>query len=181
MKRPDSAQHRKAPSEPQPPRLRRRLACLVYEVLVLFGVALLAGAIGAALMAITGAPQDRAMQAVGFVVFGAYFVWFWSRQGQTLPMQTWRIKLVTQAGHPPSVQQAALRYVLAYLWVAPAYAITLALGLSRWPAVAVFVAWAVLYALLALLHPRRQFWHDAFSGTELHDMQSRTQTLPSTP
>ena len=31
------------------------------------------------------------------------------------------------------------------------------------------VAWIALYAVSALLHPRRQFWHDALCGTAVVD------------
>jgi uncharacterized RDD family membrane protein YckC len=33
----------------------------------------------------------------------------------------------------------------------------------------VLFAWVAIWALLALLHPQRQFWHDAWAGTRLVD------------
>ncbi len=39
------------------------------------------------------------LQAFLFVVFGVYFVWFWSK-GQTLAMKTWGIRVVDRLGRP---------------------------------------------------------------------------------
>jgi uncharacterized RDD family membrane protein YckC len=46
-------------------------------------------------------------------ISGAYFVWCWSKTGQTLATQTWKIKLVNQQGLTLSIKQALIRYVLA--------------------------------------------------------------------
>ena len=43
-----------------------------------------------------------------FLVLGVYFVWFWSRSGQTLAMQTWHIRLVTREGRPVTRLRALL-------------------------------------------------------------------------
>ena len=54
------------------------------------------------------------MQAYLFVVFGAYFVYCWTRTGQTLAQKTWGMRLVDRAGSPPGVGKAILRYLLAW-------------------------------------------------------------------
>jgi uncharacterized RDD family membrane protein YckC len=38
-----------------------------------------------------------------FVVLLAYFAWLWKRNGQTLAMQTWKIKLVAADRKTPSL------------------------------------------------------------------------------
>jgi uncharacterized RDD family membrane protein YckC len=100
-------------------------------------------------------------------VLGLYFVWCWSQSGQTLPMKTWRIRLVTRAGSPPTPRRALARYLAAWIWVLPPLvwawfdpSIERRLG---W----ILVGWAALYGLSCLLHPQRQFWHDAVCGTRL--------------
>ena len=103
------------------------------------------------------------------MVLGAYFVHCWSRSGQTLAMQTWRIRLVDQAGARVSVPRAALRYLLAWVWFAPAL-VTLhftGLGGSAATAFVALLAGVLLYAGLAWLHPDRQYWHDAVCHTRL--------------
>jgi uncharacterized RDD family membrane protein YckC len=148
------------------PSLRRRFASVVYELLVMFGVGLVCGAIGAALLAIAGRPQDTLSEFIAFGVYGVYFSWFWSRHGQTLPMKTWHIKVVDTLGRPISRTRAVVRYLAATLWVAPAA--LLWHGEHRlW----VIAAWGVLYGLSALLLPQRQFLHDLISGTRLIDVK----------
>ncbi|WOB10559.1 RDD family protein [Piscinibacter gummiphilus] len=155
----------------QAPSLRRRFACLLYESLLLFGVGLVSGAIGTLLLKITGlasaTSRDVLLQGVGIAVYGLYFVWFWTRRGQTLPMQTWRIQLVTSRGERLGIGRALLRYAACALWIAPAAVLA---KVNHWPPSTTMAAVAIgiaAYGLLALLHPQRQFWHDALCGTRL--------------
>lgn len=158
-----------APGALVTPGLARRLACFVYEGVLLFGVVMVAGLLYGIVTqqrhALVGAPGLRIFL---FVVIGAYFVFFWSRSGQTLAMQTWHIRLVTRDGRPVSRLRALARYLLAWLWFVPALA---ALGLAGLqgsaPALAAIVAGVLAYAGLAWLHPDRQYWHDAACGTRL--------------
>ena len=160
-----------AASEAQAPSLRRRMASFVYEGLLLFGIGLIPGAVGALFVALTGQQHPlqsgTALQVITFVIYGVYFTWFWSKRGQTLPMQTWHIRVVTTEGQRLSQGQALLRFFAACLWVAPATALAMLNGWSKWQALGAVGVGVVVYALLALLHPQRQFWHDALCGTRL--------------
>ena len=74
-----------------------------------------------------------------------YFTWSWSHGRQTLPMKTWRFRLVTHNGQPLHPQQALLRYLVC------------------WPSVffcGIGIAWA-------LIDRDRQFLHDRLAGTRL--------------
>jgi uncharacterized RDD family membrane protein YckC len=161
------------------PSLKRRMASFVYEGLLLFGIGLVPGAIGALFVALTGhqhpLQSDSALRALTLVIYAVYFTWFWSARGQTLPMQTWHIRVVTSEGRPLSQPRALARFVASCAWFAPAAAIAAINGWSRWQGLAAAGVGVVAYALLALLHPQRQFWHDALCGTRLID--SRTQLL----
>jgi uncharacterized RDD family membrane protein YckC len=151
------------------PGIRRRLACFVYEGVLLFGVWMAVGLVYGVLTRQTHALTGRhGLQAVMFVVLGLYFVYFWSRSGQTLAMQTWHIRLVTREGAPVSLLRAALRYLLAWLWFLPALLGWWLSGLKVGGGTFVALTAGVLtYAALARLHPQRQFWHDAVCGTRL--------------
>ena len=158
-----------APAHVPTPALARRLACFVYEGVLLFGVVMAAGlAYGLATdqrHALKGTPG---LQAVLFVVVGIYFVYCWSRRGQTLAMQTWRIRLVSADARPPSPLRATARYLLAWLWFMPALAALWLSGLKgSVPALATLAAGVLAYAGLSRLHPDRQFLHDALCGTRL--------------
>jgi len=148
------------------PRLARRMACWLYEGMLLFGVVFIAGYLFGTLSQTRNAMDNRhALQAFMFVVLGIYFVWFWSK-GQTLAMKTWHIRLVDAAGQPVSQLRALRRYVLSWIWLLPPLA-AYSTGVPALTTLVLLVLWVALWALLSRLHPRRQFWHDAWAGTQL--------------
>jgi len=173
-----------APAPPgATPGLMRRMASFVYEGLLLFGIGLVPGAIGALFVALTGRQHplqsDTALRIITLVIYAVYFSWFWSARGQTLPMQTWHIRVVTAAGQPLSQARALARFVAACAWFAPGAAIAALNHWTRWQGLGAVAVGVVAYALLALLHPQRQFWHDALCGTRLIDDRPRADN-PST-
>lgn len=102
------------------PGLARRLACMFYEALVLFAVAFLGTWVfqaAAGTLRIEGW-RMHVLQFFLLLVFATYFLWCWLRGGQTLPMKTWRIRVVSKDGHRPLTPKAALvRFGLALLLV----------------------------------------------------------------
>jgi len=129
------------------PGVARRLACAVYDLLLAVAVLLIATfpfvfVFGDA----TQGWRRHLLQAWLVAAAGTYFVFFWTRGGQTLPMKTWRIAVVRAAdGGPVRLFQAVHRYLLAVLS-------TLALGAG--------FAWA-------WFDRDRQFLHDRLAGTAL--------------
>jgi uncharacterized RDD family membrane protein YckC len=160
-----------AAGPPAVPGLWRRLACFVYEGVLLFGVSLVCGAIGATIVGIVGErtmmQHQAALGVIGFVVYGLYFCAFWCRRGQTLAMQTWGIRLVTAQGSLLRPAHAFMRYLAAYAWLAPAFLVARLNGWSGWSMLLAIAVGIAAWAALALLHPQRQFWHDAVCGTRL--------------
>jgi uncharacterized RDD family membrane protein YckC len=155
----------------QTPSLARRMACFVYEGLLLFGIGLIPGVIGAVFVALSGhqhpLQSDAALRVIAFAIYGVYFTWFWSARGQTLAMQTWHIRVVTAEGKPLTQARALARYFASCAWFAPAALLTELNGWTGWHGLAAIGVGIVGYALLALLQPQRQFWHDALCGTRL--------------
>jgi uncharacterized RDD family membrane protein YckC len=155
------------------PSLTRRMASFVYEALLLFGIGLIPGAIGALFVALTEQrsplQSETSLQIITLAIYAVYFTWFWSARGQTLPMQTWHIKVVTAQGGPLSQPRALARFAASCAWAAPAVLIAHLNGWKPWPTLGAVGIGVVAYALLALLHPQRQFWHDAICGTRLID------------
>lgn len=153
------------------PGLGRRMAAFVYEGMLLFGIGLIPGAIGALFGALTGQQHplqsDTALRTLTLLIYAMYFTWFWSARGQTLAMQTWHIRVVTRDGRPLTQRRALLRFVASCAWFAPAAALAAFNGWARWEALSAVAIGVIAYALLALLHPQRQFWHDALCGTRL--------------
>jgi len=138
------------------PGVSRRLLSVLYEALLAFAVAFVAG------IAFHGAAQERLagetrllFQVYLFLVLGIYFVTCWSRGGRTLPMQTWRMRIVRRDGTPVGAGRAALRYALAWISL-------LSLGAGF------FWAW---------IDRDRQFLHDRLAGTRIvMTSQARTSS-----
>ena len=149
------------------PGLTRRMACWLYEGILLFGVVFIAGYLFSTLSQTKNAMDNRnALQAFIFVVFGIYFGWLWSK-GQTLAMKTWRIRVVDLRGQPLTQGRAVLRYFWSWLWLLPPLGVAAWFELSGGETTVITLGWVVIWAILSRFHPRRQFWHDALAGTQL--------------
>jgi uncharacterized RDD family membrane protein YckC len=150
------------------PSLRRRLATMLYEGVILFGVVFFAGYLFSTLtQQRNGLTHHNLMAAwIGFVV-GLYFVWFWTHSGQTLPMKTWRLRVVAADGSPLSALRAIVRYVLAWLWFLPPLALHPLFGLSLPHTLVIAAVWFVLWAASGRVGAKRQFLHDRLAGTRV--------------
>ncbi len=122
-----------------------RLASLVYDAILLFGVVFISTYLFVALA------RDAEHGLLRFVfqmyliaICGTYFVFCWTRSGQTLAMKTWHLRLQTVGGGLLPPERALVRYLLAIPSVG------LGLGL-----------------LWALVDPDRQFLHDRLAGTRI--------------
>jgi uncharacterized RDD family membrane protein YckC len=157
------------PNSPHPaPGIGRRMISMVYEAFLLFAVVFLAGLI---FDIVTQSHDPLALrhvrQVLLFLVMAAYFIHSWTREGQTLAMKTWRIKLVKPGAARISPRIAAARYLLAWMWFLPALVLNYALELKTWPELGVMAAGVALWAATALLDKDRQFLHDKLLGTRL--------------
>ncbi len=157
------------------PTLPRRMACWMYEGMLLFGVVFIAGYLFSAVTQTRHALENRhAHQAFLFLVFGIYFTWFWAK-GQTLAMKTWHIQVVDANGARITQTRALLRYVLSWVWFLPPLAIGMLFRLSGGEITVITIGWVWVWAILARFHPQRQFWHDAWAGTRLVHHAAVTQ------
>jgi uncharacterized RDD family membrane protein YckC len=150
------------------PRLRRRLATMLYEGVILFGIVFIAGYLFSTLtQQRNGLTHHNILMAwIGFVL-AVYFVYFWTHGGQTLPMKTWRLKVVDARGAPVSTARAIARYVFAWLWFLPPLALHPLLKLSVPATLVVSTVWIALWAAAVWLDPARQFLHDRLAGTRI--------------
>lgn len=149
------------------PGVIRRMACWLYEGMLMFGVVFIAGYLFGTLSQTRNALDNRhPLQAFLFVVFGIYFTWFWAK-GQTLAMKTWHIRVVDRAGRPITQARALLRYVLSWLWFLPPLIAMAPFSLSGGESVVIVLGWVAIWAILSRFHPQQQFWHDALAGTRL--------------
>jgi len=128
------------------PGIARRLASAVYDLLMVFAIGLVATLPFIAIFGDSTQGWRRyLLQAWIVAAIGAYFVTCWARSGQTLPMKTWRIRIVRWDGKRVSAWRALHRYFLAWLSLA-------ALGAGF---------------LWALFDRDGQFLHDRLAGTSI--------------
>lgn len=150
------------------PTVKRRLISMVYESLLGFAVLFLPFLIFEIATHASHAPLIEHMrQALAFLVLGFYFIHQWTRDGQTLAMKTWRMKLVGVDGGMVSPRAAAVRYLASWMWVLPALLVALAFDLHKWQALGAVFAGILLWSLTAFLDKDRQFLHDKLAGTRL--------------
>ena len=151
-----------------PPGLFRRLGALFYDGLLVLAVLFLATALLLALRGGEAFPAgDLSLKVYLFGVVLVFFGWFWTREGQTLGMRAWKIRLKCVSGAKVSWRQAALRFLPALF----------CLGLSEsaarfWPQAAVWVGWFSiglfgLDFLWALVDPDKRCWHDLIAHTQM--------------
>lgn len=154
------------------------MAAFVYEGVLLFGVVMLAGFVyGVATDQRHALQGQRGLQWAVFIVLGAYFAGFWWRQGQTLAMKTWHIRLLARDGRPVGPWRASLRYLLSWVWFLPALAYIEIGGLRGGASVSLaLVAGVVLYAAISRLVPGRQFLHDHMCRTCLVDTRHEVRS-----
>ena len=155
----------------KPPGLGRRLACLLYEAALLFGVLMIGGIVYSVLAEQRHALEGKAgMQAFVFVLLGLYFTGFWSHGGQTLAMRTWHLRVVRLDGSPLSRTRAFARFLASWMWFLPALLALWATGLrSAAGAAGSIVLGMAAYASLAWLRRDRRLWHDVLCGTQMID------------
>jgi uncharacterized RDD family membrane protein YckC len=164
------------PPAGRPASLPLRLAATIYEAVLLFGVVFI---VSYALLAVFQwkyplPPGPRAvLQAVLFVVIGGYFVWCWSRSGQTLALKTWHLQVLADDGRPPSVARSVARYLLAWhLWLPG----LLWLSLFHTSVIVDLGAFALGYAALllpAVADPARRLLHDRWTRTRIVRLGAR--------
>ncbi len=128
------------------PGFGRRMLALAYEFLLLLGVWFIAAFLFHLVFQDTSAEYFRPLfQFYLLCIGGIYFIWFWTHGGQTLAMQTWKLRLVSENGGKVTMQQAMVRYLMAVI------------GIS-------FLGFGLLWALF---NRDRQFLHDKLAGTRI--------------
>lgn len=141
---------------------------MVYEAMLLFAVAFVAGLIFDIWTQSRHALTLRhARELWLFLVMGAYFVFFWSRSGQTLAMKTWSIRVVDMNQAQLPVVKAIVRYCLAWMWFLPGLALAYQFDLKSWSSIVIVCLGMAAWALTAVFDKDKQFLHDRLAKTRL--------------
>jgi uncharacterized RDD family membrane protein YckC len=87
---------------------------MIYEFLLLIAVLFIAGFLFHLVYHDTDSPYFRSVFRLYLLsVAGIYLIWFWTHGGQTLAMQTWRIRVISTNGERISIWQSIARYFFA--------------------------------------------------------------------
>ena len=137
------------------PSLLRRLAAIIYDTFLVLPLIMVSVALGLGLRTAAGLQTHDTSQVtildaylvrlIALTTVVAFFSYFWLKNGQTLSMQAWRIKLVNSSGGPIRLHQAVIRALAAAVSTA-------CLGIGY--------AWCLFDA-------KGKTWHDHLSRTEL--------------
>jgi uncharacterized RDD family membrane protein YckC len=126
--------------------LGRRIGGLCYEALLLAAILFASAWIFPAVSPYLHPALARPLfQFYLVVVSGVYFIYCWTHGGQTLPMKTWRVRVVTRDGG----------------------ALTLARGLRRFLYALAGLALGGFGFVWAIVDRDRLFLHDRLAGTRI--------------
>jgi uncharacterized RDD family membrane protein YckC len=106
--------------------LLRKLAALVYDVLIVIAILFVVSGIGVAIN--DGEPVSGPLyKSLLLVAMFLFFGYFWTRSGQTIGMMAWRIRVQTIEGYSLSWVHSLIRFFMAgvsiaciglgYLWM----------------------------------------------------------------
>ncbi len=157
------------------PGIKRRVASLAYEALLLAALLFIAAFPAAGLKSTTliGVPH-LIFQFYLLAVSATYFTWFWRHGGQTLAMKTWQFRVVNIDGSALNKARALSRFFVALLFFGPA-CVGLILLLFPDRIARVVTMWAFLPMAATILWARfdvgGQFLHDRMIGTRLVDVK----------
>ena len=159
------------------PQFWRRISCILYEQLVLLGViafTFLLPNLGLGILFGASLPSWLTFLYL-YAVLGIYFIWYWTKSGQTLAMQTWRVRMIGPGGYNLTRRQAIKRYFFGSLWLLPCVILQWLLELQRWQIIEMLFAVALFLWPLSIYLDRvqpllRQSLPDRLSGTRLVEL-----------
>lgn len=101
--------------------LLRRLGAMLYDGLLVTAVLMLATVpFVIERGGETVEPNDNFLYQLSMLIVAyLFFVYFWTRGGQTLGMRAWRMRLETDDGSSPSITVASLRFFVAIVSLIP--------------------------------------------------------------
>lgn len=119
---------------------------MLYEGLVVFSILLIGFLLPQIVLSGFGLSlPPRALWLHVLLLLMIYFAWCWLNGGQTLPMKTWKLRIVNEDGTGLRPAQAVLRY------------------LAAWPSI-VLLGFGIFWAVF---DKDKQFLHDRIAGTQV--------------
>lgn len=149
----------------------RRVICLIYETFILLAILFIASLIFHLIYSDTSTPFFKPLfQCYLVLIMGYYFTWFWTHGGQTLAMQTWKIRLISNDGKPVSKQQAIVRFLCTLIGILSFVIIDQILPFSFASTFQLILISLLIFGsgfIWALFDQDHQFLHDRLAGTRI--------------
>ncbi len=154
----------------------RRTICLIYDFLLILAILFIASFIFHFIFSDTQATYFKPLfQFYLFMIMGYYFTWFWTHGGQTLAMQTWKMRIVSADGCGLTKKQAITRYLFsltgAFFLVAVNYIFPINFASYHQLALISSVIFGSGF-IWALFDPDHQYLHDRLAGTRIIKLES---------
>ena len=146
---PGNTQHSSPPAT-----LVKQLAAMVYDSLLIIAILFVATAIALVFNGGNAIESSPAFNLYLILIIFIFYSWFWHKSGQTLGMQVWKIRIVSDFGGNPSWPVCFLRLVFALLSIA-------CLGLGYW--------WRLF---------KPYTWHDRLSQTRIVNVAALSKQQP---
>lgn len=158
--------------------LAKRLIGVVYELLLMIAILMVSGGVYQAIAGVAGVPPQALSQHSGWqsglfvwvtLILFLYYSFCWTRSGQTLPMKTWKMRLVSEQNQPISLHQAQWRFFSLMCFVLPLGPVWMLGRHQVIPAPFVWIAvlWAVLPYAWGFFDKDRQFLHDRLAHSRI--------------
>lgn len=133
----------------------KRLGAFIYDIMLI--IALLMVSTGIITMGFNDGEsvQGPLFQSFLFILVYLFLSFFWMRNGQTLGMLAWRLRVQTTEGERLNAKQCLLRYIVGILSL-------LAGGVGF---------------LWMFISKQKMTWHDLASGTHVVELPKRAKIL----
>ncbi|WP_415885649.1 RDD family protein [Neptuniibacter sp. QD37_6] len=136
----------------------KRLGAFVYDLMLVAALLMVSTGV---LMTINGgealdtSPYFAVYQSALFIIVYLFLSFFWMRNGQTLGMLAWRLRVQTSEGYRLNFTQSLIRYIVGIISLS-------AFGLGF---------------LWMFINKQKMTWHDLASGTHVVELPKNAKIL----
>ena len=155
-----------------PAKLWKQFAAMFYDSLLIVAILFVATAVALIFN------QGEAIETSSYfnlylvLVIFAFYAWFWSKSGQTLGMKVWKIKVISEFGHYPSLLLSLLRlcmsiiFPLSFLIINEFFGFFVDVYIKAGITLTIFLAGYFNHLV------KNYTWHDRLSQTRVIDVSS---------
>lgn len=133
----------------------KRLGALIYDMLLIISLLMVATGIVTTAFNAGEAVEGPLFQSFLFILTYLFLSFFWMRNGQTLGMLAWRLRVQTTEGNRLNFSQCLLRYIVGMFSIGVAGA-----GF-----------------LWMFINKQKMTWHDLASGTHVVELPKNAKIL----